>query len=245
MDQELIQHQAGSLLFRWLPDKPFIELWRCAEDGGEPEELLGQCDPDVAPWGAELERSPEELERYAAWFMLEASKATIKDLTENGPEVPWETRKATEADGRREKVREALELLLGAAGVKPEEPYEVPVNWARVTIDAIVNEERIGGFDEDDDLFEAVATILGVAPEEVLTIPKVATRIVPQVSTDVETSDEPKYPAELLTELADALACEIANPMGRCDGGVAILDRYTQEVGRENIGTMVAKALSS
>jgi hypothetical protein len=54
----------------------------------------------------------------------------------------------------------------------------------------------------------------------------------------------PTYPAELLDKLAEALAFKLLNPQQLSEGAVEALDRYQQEVGRENVPELVAKAVA-
>lgn len=55
---------------------------------------------------------------------------------------------------------------------------------------------------------------------------------------------DPPYPAELLDLLAIELAWKYLNPQQFSEGVREALDRYTQEVGRENVPPEVAKYIA-
>lgn len=63
---------------------------------------------------------------------------------------------------------------------------------------------------------------------------------------EVEAREEPPYPAALLDELATALAWWSTNkqPFSSSERVLQALDRYSKEVGRENVPPEVAKAIA-
>lgn len=84
---------------------------------------------------------------------------------------------ATPAEKRKVDLRIALEEVLRASGAAGGDPYDGSFSWPLMLVDAALKSEAAGDADAQDRLIEAIGVLLGMSPEEKLSIPKAAGRL--------------------------------------------------------------------